>query len=455
MVAVSGSRKKEEFRGRFRAHFKAKGRSDRSLEYLLRQLETWGRRLRVERRQGLDSEVVLQTWVTELCRNLRRESWQIHQSVEAVRVAHRELLKEPWALQMDWAALKTEIDLRPLPEEAVAGLPLEALEKQTEETGLSGPRVAWYMESVRLLRAGGYALRTEQSYLHWIRRFLLTATDSEQAPTEAEACRFLEDLAVVDGVAPATQKIAVNAVAFFFRGSLGIGDPDFSGFSMASPRIRLPVVLSRAEVTAVLAQMSGIHALSGGLLYGSGLRVNEVARLRIKEVDFDRGRIVVIDGKSRTDRQVPLPRALEAGLRAQADRAWKIHAQDREEGVGRVWMPGQMEKKLGSGAGLEWGWLFPAGRLSRDPRADCIRRHHLHVNTLQRAVKVAARKTGIRKRVTAHVFRHSFATHLLEEGRDIRTVQKLLGHKDVRTTEIYTHVMARPGDALPSPLDSL
>lgn len=304
-------------------------------------------------------------------------------------------------------------------------------------------------------RVKHYSIRTERRYIDWIRRFILFHNKrhpKEMGAHEVEA--FLTHLAVHANVAPSTQNQALAAILFLYREVLSIDLPWLEGVTRAKKPPRLPVVLTEAEVRLLLAQLDGMHHLIASLLYGSGLRLMEAMRLRIKDVDFDRLEITVRDGKGGKDRRTMLPHSLADPLRHQVSRVRLIHAQDIQSGVGPVYLPHALSRKYPS-AGYELGWqyLFPATSPSVDPRSDIIRRHHWVEKTFQRAFKSAVRRTGIVKPASSHTLRHSFATHLLENGYDIRTIQELLGHKDVRTTQIYTHVLNRGGHAVRSPLD--
>jgi len=274
---------------------------------------------------------------------------------------------------------------------------------------------------------------------------------------EAEVRAFLEHLAERDGVSASTQNQAVAALLFFYEAVLGRRlalSPD--GIVHAKELQRLPVVLSREEVRAVVAQLRGVARLVALLLYGSGLRLLECLSLRVKDVDFHRGEIRVRGGKGGVDRAVPFPVRVQGPLAAHLARWRARHARDVERGAGRVVLPGAFERKVaGSATEWAWQWVFPALRTRRDPSSGEERRHHLHESAIQRAVREAVRRAGIAKRATCHTLRHSFATHLLEAGSDIRTVQELLGHRDVRTTMIYTHVLNRGGLGVRSPADTL
>jgi len=265
---------------------------------------------------------------------------------------------------------------------------------------------------------------------------------------------FLQALAVVGRVAASTQNQALNALVFFYDQVLEQPLGELGAFARAKRPQRLPVVLSRDEVMRLLTGLHGMHATMGALLYGTGMRLMECVRLRVKDVDFGYGQIVVRDGKGQKDRVVPLPVRLVEPLRAHLEKMRGLHRDDLVLGAGAVFLPDALARKYPNAA-REWGWqyVFPASRLAADPRDGTVRRHHLHETSLQKAVRAATRAAGIEKPVSCHALRHSFATHMLEGGYDIRTVQELLGHSDVKTTMIYTHVLNRGGLGVVSPLD--
>ncbi len=314
------------------------------------------------------------------------------------------------------------------------------------------------LERVRLkIRLKHYSLRTEQAYLDWIRRFILfhgKRHPGEMGAGEVEA--FLTHLAAVRNVAASTQNQAKSALLFLYKEVLAIELPWLDRVERAREPARLPVVLTRAEVAALLDRLEGVHALLGRLLYGTGMRIMEGVRLRVKDVEFSRREIVVRDGKGRKDRMSVLPDGLWRPLRLQIDTALAAHAKDLAAGHGNVWLPHALERKYPRAA-LEAGWqyVFPAPGRSVDPRSGIVRRHHLGDQAFQRAMRQAVLDAGIAKPATPHTLRHSFATHLLDAGYDIRTVQELLGHSDVSTTMIYTHVLNRGGRGVVSPLDRL
>ena len=312
------------------------------------------------------------------------------------------------------------------------------------------------LDQVRdVIRLKHYSIRTETAYVDWITRYILFNNKrhpKDLGRTEIQA--FLTHLAVDLHVASSTQNQALSAVLFLYRDVLEIEVEGPLDLVRAKRPARLPTVLTKEEALHVIEAMSGIHQLMAKLLYGSGLRLMECIRLRVKDVDFARREIIVRDGKGLKDRVTMLPATAIPFLQEHLQRVRLMHANDLAEGYGSVYMPDALERKYPN-ASREWGWqyIFPSDRRSADPRSGDTHRHHADESTLQRAVRLAARRAGINKPVSCHTFRHSFATHLLESGYDIRTVQELLGHKDVKTTMIYTHVLNRGGLAVRSPLD--
>ena len=300
-------------------------------------------------------------------------------------------------------------------------------------------------------------MRTEQAYLDWIKRFIRHF--GKRHPRDlgaAEVGEFLTHLAVAGQVAASTQNQAKSALLFLYREVLNVELPWLDDVESAKAPRRLPVVLSRAEVAALLTRLDGTNALVCRMLYGTGLRIMECLRLRVKDVDFERGEILVRDDKGFKDRVTMLPSSIAPALREQLARVAELHRQDLAAGHGAVWLPYALERKYPNAA-REWAWqyAFPSANLSVDPRAEAVRRHHVADQAVQRALKLAARAAGIAKPATPHTLRHSFATHLLEAGYDIRTVQELLGHSDVSTTMIYTHVLNKGGRGVVSPIDRM
>lgn len=313
-----------------------------------------------------------------------------------------------------------------------------------------------YQAVRRLMRLRHLSYRTEQTYLQWMQRFIeFHGRRSPLRLGEAEVEAFLSHLAVQGRVTASTQNVAFHALLFLYREVLGQTEVTWRNVKRAQQSRRLPVVLTREEVNALLLHLEGTPHLMASLLYGCGLRLQECVRLRVKDLDFGLGQIVVRQGKGDKDRITVLPRNLEAPLRSHVERVHAIFLHDRDNALGPVMLPGALAHKYAH-AGREWAWqwLFPAARPSIDPHTSQTRRHHILPETLQRAVKRAVQQAQIAKNAHCHTLRHSFATHLLENGYDIRTVQELLGHKDVGTTMIYTHVLNRPGLSVRSPLDT-
>ncbi len=317
----------------------------------------------------------------------------------------------------------------------------------------SAPRL---LPSVRrALRVRHYSRRTEEAYVGWVRRFVRFHGLRHPAEMgEREIAEFLTHLATGARVAASTQTQALSALLFLYRDILGRPFEELQGIVRAKRPERVPVVLSRVEIRTVLGCLTGVPRIVAALLYGGGLRLLEALELRVKDLDFGRRQIIVRSGKGAKDRVTVLPQALVAPLRAHLRRVELLHQRDLARGAGRVPLPGALGRKAG-GAAEDWQWqyLFPAARVHRDPSTGGLERHHFHESAVQRAVREAVRRAGVTKRATCHTFRHSFATHLLEDGYDIRTVQELLGHRDVATTMIYTHVLQRGAMGVRSPMD--
>lgn len=306
------------------------------------------------------------------------------------------------------------------------------------------------------VRLRHYSIRTEEAYAAWVRRFVVFHNKRHPKEMGADEIReFLSHLAVEEHVAASTQNVALSALLFLYRDVLQITLPTVEGVERAKRPQRLPSVLTRHEVRRVFAQMSGVHCLMAELLYGAGLRLMECCRLRIKDIDFAYRQITVRDGKGEKDRRTLLPTTLEEPLSLHIAQVKLQHEADVRAGHGEVYLPYALERKyLGAPRAWVWQYVFPAAKLAVDPRSGAVRRHHASEDRLQRAVKEAVHRAALTKPATCHTLRHSFATHLLEANYDIRTIQELLGHKDVSTTMIYTHVLNRGGRGVMSPLDS-
>ncbi len=308
-----------------------------------------------------------------------------------------------------------------------------------------------------VMRKKHMSYRTEQTYIHWIIRYIKFCEMVHPTKLGPEdISRFLSHLAVDEKVAASTQNQALNAISFLYKRVLDIDIGDFSQHERARRPKRLPVVLSKEEVKKVIALQDGLPQLVTRLLYGSGMRISECLRLRVQDLEFDKNQIMIRQSKGFKDRRTMLPEMLKSRLIEQLAHAKVLHDRDIIEGFGEVYLPYALARKY-KNAAREWGWqyVFPAANRSVDPLSKVTRRHHLSGQIIGNSVRKATKKAGIAKRVSPHTFRHSFATHLLEDGYDIRTVQELLGHEDVKTTMIYTHVLNKGGMGVKSPLDSL
>lgn len=392
------------------------------------------------------------------------QQWQFRQIADALRLLFAAYLRVPWVDEVDWYRLLV----------LSSGLPDEhpTLARDTAGVAARPPRrsgadsiLCQFRERmpelrrrfVALVRMRDLAVRTEQAYEQWIARYFLHHHWAEPRSLGPDAISaFLEHLAVKRKVASATQKAALNALVFLYRDVLQMDIDGALPFARARPKRRLPVVLSRREVAALLDHIPGQSGLMAALMYGTGMRLMECVRLRVLDVDFDYRQIVVRHGKGGKDRVVPLPQTLTGAVKVQLEETRRTHQRDLAEGYGEVYLPGALARKYPKAPKeFAWQYLFPASRVAADPRSGKVRRHHIHETGLQKAIREAARRAGITKRVTSHTLRHSFATHLLEAGTDIRTIQTLLGHADVNTTMIYTHVLNKGGLGVASPLDGL
>jgi len=395
-------------------------------------------------------------------RQNRLPCWQFRQSIDAIRILYCDLLATPAAREVDWRFwLDSARELgaeHPTTARQLTPDELCYMKSRKAEGPVNRIRTTYHELLVQFaseIRRRGYSYRTEQTYERWICRFILYCEDTPpEGAGAAELRSFLNYLSIQRQVSASTQNQALNALVFLYKQVLGRELVELEEFVRAKRPHNLPVVLSRKEVTALLAQLQGTHRLAASLLYGAGMRLLEGLRLRVQDVDFDYGRIHVHQAKGKKDRYVPLPGTLLDDLHRQIDTVRQLHARDLAAGHGEVNMPDALARKYpNAGRELKWQFLFPSGRLAVDPRGGAIRRHHLHESSLQKAVKRAAAACHINKQVGCHTLRHCFATHLLEANYDIRTVQELLGHADVSTTMIYTHVLSHPGVGVTSPLD--
>jgi len=405
----------------------------------------------------------LTEYLTSLGRDGRLKPWQFQQAIRAIRILYS-MAKIEWADQFDWSfwedsARALEPQHANTAREAPPVTPQEFAERvgDVRYASIIRNHLDLFARAATVLRMRGMAFRTEQTYLAWLCRFI--HFHEGRAPADmgaAEVAAFLEHLVVRRNVAASTQNGALNALVFIYDKVLERPLGDLGPVARAKRPPRLPVVLSSSEVKRLLAEMSGVCGLIASLLYGTGMRLMECLRLRVQDVDFDRSQVVVRRGKGDKDRVVPLPASLVDSLRAHLAQVRTLHQRDLADGFGEAALPDALAVKYPN-AGKQWRWqfVFPSGRVSVDPRSGKARRHHLHETAVQKAVTSAAQKAAIHKKATCHTLRHSFATHLLERGQDIRTVQQLLGHSDVSTTMIYTHVLNKGGLAVASPLDGL
>ena len=318
-------------------------------------------------------------------------------------------------------------------------------------------RPARFIDQLRHhIRSVGLSYRTEQTYVYWVKHFIYF--HNKQHPKDLGARHieaFLSHLAINRHCAVATQKVALNALIYLYRRFFGLALEDLA-YTQARASRRLPVIYSRGEIESILVQLRGPQRLMVALLYGSGLRSAELLALRIKDIDFSSNNIIVRSGKGDKDRSTMLPQQLIPELKRQIARVELMHEQDLADGFGEVYLPNALNRKSpGAAKEIAWQYLFPASRIGKDPRSGVFRRHHLHPTALGRHIRHAVRAAAINKPARAHSFRHSFATHLLEAGYDLRTIQELLGHSDISTTEIYTHVVNRGGKGVLSPADRL
>jgi len=405
-----------------------------------------GKRLRDRSRQDIEG------FLADLGKRPGFEDWQISQAEHALKILYEVFLP----------GYAPEGTTKPAPETKKKKL----ITRITPKAGAFRDRVV-PGEIERLfspllsklqteIRSRHYSIRTERSYLDWVRRFIAFQDYADPRGIDAAAAvkGYLDYLAVERRVAASTQNQALNAVVFFFNYALQKPFGEMETFVRAKRPQRLPEVMTRDEVNALLDQMEGMSALMAGLMYGGGLRLMECVRLRIKDIDFSRHQIMVRDGKGQKDRVTMLPEPFAVPLKEHLARVKGMYEGDQAKGVPGVYIwPALARKYPKAASGWIWQYVFPAKSLSVDPRSSSVRRHHINENLVQKAVKEAALRAGINKKVSCHTLRHSFATHLLEARYDIRTVQELLGHADVSTTMIYTHVLNRPGILVQSPAD--
>lgn len=406
----------------------------------------------------LPSLAVVQEFIDHLNASEGTMEWQVLQCAKALKLWYQQVEEAEWA--QDWRIKLPVVRSGALAMEERSTAELDELAKRYEgksDEGKLPERFVDFMREFRgKCRSSQLALRTEDTYCNWVERFLIFQQPASRVEVEPDHARqYLDYLAVKRRVSKGTQSQALSALLFLFKRVLKVELGELGKVRRGAARRKLPVVLSRPEVEMLWSHLSGEQLLMAKLLYGGGLRLMECVRLRVGDVDFDRGQITVRSGKGDKDRATVLPGSLVDPLRHHLAGVREMFDADMESGIDGVYLPPAVANKYpGAANKWEWQYVFPHRNIARDPRSGKLRRHHVIENTLQVAVKRAAGRAGIAKNVSCHTLRHSFATHLLESGTDIRTLQQLLGHSDVSTTMIYTHVLNRPGIAVKSPLDA-
>ena len=405
------------------------------------------------------------------CRGPRLTDWQLLQIVTALKILFIEVIKSPWAISHDWDTYQAMATTLPdnhatvsrdyiennYTTDKLGNLPVKSLYTNNKKSVFQ--KYPNQMEQlVKSIRVKQYSIRTEKAYVGWVVRFFkYHSLKSPDTLTENDISHFLEYLVYKRKVASSTQSQALNALVYFYKNVLNYNLSDDIQFAHSKKPRRLPVVLSRDEIKQLFSCLKlPQHQLMANLLYGCGMRLMECIRLRILDIDFAYHQIIIRDAKGKKDRVVPIPEKLLAALKKQIEAVRELHSDDLHDGFGDVYLPDALSRKYTKAKNeFKWQYLFPSIKLATDPRTGHIHRHHLHENSLQKQIKKAADISGLSKRISSHVLRHSFATHLLENGYDIRTVQELLGHSDVSTTMIYTHVLNKPGVTVTSPFDML
>ena len=416
-------------------------------------------------RLGLHSGIELRSYLEVIGRKPNLLDWQFRQVVSALKILFVDLVKAKWASSFNWeswidSANSLQAD-HPTIVEATGNAipePVEGSKKNGLVTEIKLLHPFAFDRLIAEIRQRHYSIRTEQVYVAWLARFI-SFNDKKDPETliARDIVRYLEHLVINRNVSVSTQSQALNALVFFYKNVYNRTDDEIGDFIRAKRPKNLPVVLSRNEVKRLICNIKNErYQFIAKLMYGSGMRLMECVRLRVQDIDFSYNHIFVRNGKGAKDRVVPLPQTAVKKLTQQIDRVKELHDIDLNVGLGEVFMPYALTRKYPNAAKeLRWQFLFPSVKNSVDPRSGVVKRHHIHHNNIQKAIKKATEAAGIRKRVSSHVLRHSFATHLLESGSDIRTVQELLGHADVSTTMIYTHVLNKPGILVNSPADTL
>ena len=457
----------------------SEGIPHKSLRYYTKHAESYAR---LVNRQPLQMQLAtdVEQYLIQTSTNQNLPDWQFSQVVDALRILFSKVLRLSWSKTFDWDFWKNNSTRL---EPGHATIAREASHTARSNLTTPSPSVSQsghhmsdakirqhsFVEKYRKLhqthfdsllttiRMKQHSIRTEKAYESWLARFIAFHSDKDPAQLDKHSIReFLEYLVVKKNVAAATQQQALCALVFFYKQVLGVEIGELAPYAYATKPRRLPVVMSKGEVQLLLSCIQDkTHCLMASLLYACGLRLLECIRLRVFDLDFEYNQIIVRNAKGGKDRVVPLPQRLKSQLKEQVKFITELHRQDLADGFGEVFLPTALARKYPNAAvELKWQYLFPASRLSVDPRSKKTRRHHMHESVLQRGVRAAVIASELPKKISCHTFRHSFATHLLENGYDIRTVQELLGHVDVSTTMIYTHVMNKPGITVISPFDA-
>ena len=417
------------------------------------------------------SAVQIENYLRDKGRNPHLQDWQLRQIVEALKILFIDMVKAPWAKEFPWGDWIAEVkslpnshstharDFQPID---IIKNKIQYMDSDDKESVLYKRVFKKYPEHIRAfitqIRVRQYSIRTERAYLGWLLRYISFYSMQDPAGlSEQNIARYLEHLVVNRKVAGSTQGQALNALIFFYKHVLQREMNERIEFPHSKKPRRLPVVLTRDEIKQLFAHLENpTQRLMANLLYGCGMRLMECVRLRVLDVDFGYQQILIREAKGKKDRVVPIPQKLIEELKTQVEVIKQRHAEDLKAGFGKVYIPEALARKYPNAEKeLRWQYVFPSSTIGKDPRSGVLRRHHVHENGLQKHIKKAAEQAGITKKVNCHALRHSFATHLLESGYDIRTVQELLGHADVSTTMIYTHVLNKPGISVISPFDVL
>lgn len=423
------------------------------------------------KRLALHTALDLEQYLESKGRSILLEDWQFQQLITALQILFVDIIQTSWADAFPWEQWIAQAqclennhstvsrDFVPFDNSYLAtdiGNKLNTRGNLFKQVYSLYPN--YIEELITQIRLKYYSIRTEQTYLHWVLRYIRFHSMTDPATlSELDVSRYLEFLIVKRDVSASTQSVALNSVMFFYKHVLKKEFDEKIEFARSKKPKRLPVVLSKDEVSKLFKLIENpTQLLMANILYGCGLRLMECVRLRILDIDFDYHQIIIRNAKGKKDRVVPIPQRLEQRFKEQIDYVKNLHDEDLEQGYGGVYIPGALTRKYPNAEfEFKWQYVFPSSKLSTDPRSGKTRRHHIHENGLQKYIKKAADKQGLTKKVNCHALRHSFATHLLENGYDIRTVQELLGHADVSTTMIYTHVLNKPGITVTSPLDML